>query len=158
MSKKVLETLSRCQSDWGAEEGVGVWKELTGVDREKFLDVLVKDDGGGRLELLSSDLGKLGKLPLFETLNGEYVTLGENSAGGGSGGVRVNENYTLGADLSLDGEVVGFLPESALSKFIKVRGGDGRAKPATERSQRPSEASEASDRAKPATERSEDVF
>ena len=99
VSKKVLETLWRCQTEWSAEE-VGKWEDLTGADRERFLEVLVKDDGGARLDLLSSDLNKLGKLPLFETLSGEYVSLGENS----SGGQTVNENYTLGSDLSLDGE------------------------------------------------------
>jgi len=126
VSKKVLETLSVMErrvgaSAFGANGGGDLtlaWDELEGSDREGFLDVLVRDDAGTRLDLLSSDISKLGLLPIWETLSGTYVPLGNNNtASPGS----VNDNYTLGGDLKFE-EVVEFLPEVALARLIKDKG------------------------------------
>ena len=112
VSKKVLETLQRVSarfgaSAMGASATAGLaWDELGGSERDKLLDVLVHDDSGTRLDLLSSDLNKLGSLPMWETLSGSYVALGSNNivnstASPGS----VNDNYTLGGELKFE-EVV----------------------------------------------------
>ena len=126
LCKKVLLLLSHSSTYWpvhseGGDERL-LWSKLTLQEREKLLQVLVYDDQNSRLDLLSSDLDKLRKLPLFETLGGTYVALGGGGGGGGGGNAAVSDdNYTLDDGLTWD-EVNDYLPDSAKYKFLKQKG------------------------------------
>ncbi|GMH69495.1 hypothetical protein TrRE_jg392, partial [Triparma retinervis] len=119
-SKKILLTLSHCINYWPLHSSDSsarlTWDALSSGEKETFLNCLVFDEQRIRLNLLNSDLDKLQKLPLFETLGGTFVPLGNNSSGGGG----TNDNYILGEGLTWE-EVNMFLPDSSKFRFLKEK-------------------------------------
>ena len=119
-SKKILLTLSHCINYWPLHSSDSsarlAWDTLSSSEKDTFLNCIAFDEQRIRLNLLNSDLDKLQKLPLFETLGGTFVALGNNSSEGGG----TNDNYTLGEGLTWD-EVNMFLPDSSKFRFLKEK-------------------------------------
>jgi len=117
VSRSALVTLGRCTNTWTKFSSISLdnkpiqtneerlcWSTLTSEEMDTLVLLLTKDQGS-RLYLLQSDLNMLRKLPIFETLSGNRVSL-----------VNINEMFVL--DSSVDSDIQLYLPQTLKRKFL----------------------------------------